>query len=43
MVKEEEEENKQLEIVIGNPFKELQSSLLTSLEHHKLLSKGFHG
>jgi hypothetical protein len=43
MVKEEEEERKELEIVMGNPFKELQSSLLRSLEHNKLLSKGFHG
>jgi hypothetical protein len=43
MIKEEEEESKQLEIVMGNPFKELQSSLLRSLEHQKLLSKGFHG
>ena len=37
MVKEEEEESKELEIVIGNPFKELGSSMLRSLDHHKLL------
>jgi hypothetical protein len=42
MVKEEEEESKELEIVMGNPFKDLESSLLRSLDHHKLLSRGFH-
>jgi hypothetical protein len=42
MVKEEEEEIKELEIVMGNPFKELESSMLRSLDHYKLLSKGFH-
>jgi len=33
----EEEECKELKIIMCNPFKELESRLLKSQEHHKLL------
>ena len=39
----EEEECKELKIIMGNPFKELESRLLKSQEHYKLLKKGFNG